>query len=118
MPAGLRHQPTEGRQGDVRARSHKPLAVEANVAIVQPLCCGLRTDEHEDIADRFLNFQTGPPSRQWTRSSWPWLLTRQSYNLGAGEQLDIRRRCDPIDQVSRHALGQAGSRTIIDTLLA
>jgi len=90
------------------ARAHEALGVDGDAA-AQPVGLGVGADEKEDVAQRHLALAAGAllapaHARQAVRR-----VAVQRRQLGAGQQRDVGRGIDPVDQVARHAGRQAGA---------
>src|SRR5256886_15857198 len=96
-------------QASAAAGGYEPLVVDRDVAILQPFGGGIRAEDHEDVADRprFRLFRVAvPPGHGFDAGL---ALTAQPADLGARAQLDVADAGDALDQILRHARGEAGA---------
>src|SRR5262249_14507933 len=83
------------------AREHESFAVERDTGAIEPGAVGIRTNEQEEMTDRFSYFVKlgSSPTDRFEDT----LCSLKSTDRRLRHHLDIRCRADALDEVTRHA---------------
>ena len=86
---------------------HEACLIQRHAATLQPFGGRIRADEQKYVADRRLGFLAGPPIAPADPLQHRAGRPVEGDDLGLCHQFDVRSGRDAIDEIARHAFGQA-----------